>query len=129
MDPHAICLALNMFFEARDQGFEGMMMVADVTTARVEDTRFPDSICEVVWQRKQFSWTHDGLSDEPNTDTHHDRMAWALAQSAAESVLEGGLDLPGSGATHYHATSVQPYWAASKTKVGMVGDHVFYIWE
>ena len=57
MDPHALCLALNMFFEARDQDFEGMMMVADVTIERVEDKRFPDSICGVVWQRKQFSWT------------------------------------------------------------------------
>lgn len=130
MDPHAICLALNMFFEARDQGVEGMLMVADVTMERVADARYPDTICEVVWQRKQFSWTHDGLSDDPDRyDTHYDRMAWVTAKSLAEDVIDDRSNLPGSGATHYHAKRVSPDWASSLTLIGSVGDHVFYAWE
>ena len=52
-----------------------------------------------------------------------------MAQDIAESIIEGGVSLPSSGATHYHATSVQPYWADAYEKIGMVGDHVFYIWQ
>ena len=125
----AMCLALNMYFEARDQGPEGMLMVAEVTMNRVADTRFPDTVCDVVWQRKQFSWTHDGKSDKPDVSTYHNRKAWSDAQAIAGAVLEGTGATLGSGATHYHAISVSPFWASSMTPVGKVGDHVFYIWR
>ena len=133
MEPHVLCLALNMFFEAREQDpvkmMEGYLMVAEVTINRVEDRRYPDSICEVVWQPKQFSWTHDGLSDEPDTSTYHDRKAWEMATLIAEDVAYDPSALPNTGATHYHADYVSPSWASSLTPVGMVGDHIFYIWE
>ena len=57
------CGAQNIYFEAGSEPFEGMMAIADVTINRKKDTRWPDSICNVVWQDKQFSWTHDGKSD------------------------------------------------------------------
>jgi len=124
-----ICLALNMYFEARDQGIDGMMMVADVTITRTLDDRYPDTVCGVVWQRKQFSWTHDGMTDSPDTSTYHDREAWALARDLAAGVMEDDTVLPRTGATHYHADHVSPGWADTLTKVGMVGDHIFYVWE
>ena len=51
------CGAQNIYFEAGSEPFEGMMAIADVTINRKKDTRWPDSICNVVWQNKQFSWT------------------------------------------------------------------------
>jgi spore germination cell wall hydrolase CwlJ-like protein len=30
------------------------------------------------------------------------------------------------GSTHYHSTSVHPYWADSLTKVVTVDQHIFY---
>jgi len=30
------------------------------------------------------------------------------------------------GSTHYHATSVHPYWADSLTEVVTVDQHIFY---
>ena len=44
---------------------EGIKAVAEVIINRVNDDRYPDSICDVVWEPKQFSFTHDGLSDTP----------------------------------------------------------------
>ena len=44
------CLAMNMYHEARNQSFAGQLAVANVTMNRVNDERFPDTICEVVKQ-------------------------------------------------------------------------------
>src|SRR5210317_144981 len=60
------CLQQNIYFEARNQSINGQIAVAWVTLHRVDDPRYPNTICEVVWQRKQFSWTHDGKSGKPN---------------------------------------------------------------
>ena len=70
------CLAENVYFEARGQGQAGWVAVAQVTLNRVQDTRFPNTICEVVKQgltyesghpiknKCQFSWYCDGKSDK-----------------------------------------------------------------
>ena len=46
----AQCLALNVYHEARGQGTAGLFGVTSVVLNRVNDSRFPDSICEVVYQ-------------------------------------------------------------------------------
>jgi len=56
-DEDRYCLQQNIFFEARNQSTLGQAAVAWVTLNRVESTRYPDTICEVVWQKSQFSWT------------------------------------------------------------------------
>jgi len=68
------CLALNIYHEARGETFEGKLAVAAVTLNRVRHKRFPDGVCEVVWQPRQFSWTHDGKTDRP-----YNQKAWELA--------------------------------------------------
>jgi len=69
------CLAQNIYHEARSESTAGRMAVALVTLNRVNDKRFPDSICGVVKQTKyypsgnidlhscQFSWYCDGKPD------------------------------------------------------------------
>lgn len=125
----AMCLAQNMFFEARNEGPVGMMAVGVVTLNRVHSPKYPDNVCDVVWQRKQFSWTHDGKHDDPSRhNTHFDQQAWKDAQSIATQLLsldtlpETGLE----GATMYHADYVQPYWTTHFEPVKVVGSHIFY---
>ena len=57
------CGAQNVYFESQGEPGLGMVAVSQVVINRVKDKRWPDTICEVVWQNKQFSWTHDGKSD------------------------------------------------------------------
>ena len=45
-----MCLALNVYHEAKNQDVNGMFAVADVVMNRVEDHRYPNSVCEVVKQ-------------------------------------------------------------------------------
>lgn len=78
-DDDRIALACNIYFEARDESVEGMMAVVAVTLNRVDADKYPDTVREVVWQRKQFSWTHDGKVDRPRN-----RPSWLQALAIAE---------------------------------------------
>lgn len=117
-----MCLALNIYFEARDQDIDGQLMVAEVTMNRVASPDFPDTVCDVVWQPGAFSWTHDGKSDTPR-----DVQAFAESVLLANDVLHNRSILLDTKATFYHEKSVRPYWVDSVTQIGMVGDHIFYI--
>jgi spore germination cell wall hydrolase CwlJ-like protein len=49
-DRSAQCLAYNMYHEARGQGTAGIYAVSAVVLNRVNDRRFPNTVCEVVEQ-------------------------------------------------------------------------------
>ena len=139
------CMALNIYHEARNEPLSGKVAVADVVLNRVYDTRYPNSVCDVVKQGKrsnwhasmgrdvpvrnmcQFSWFCDGKDDEPREGT-----AWKNAKLIAKNFLTYG-EYRGitEGATHYHATYVDPSWASSEGMhmIGQIGEHIFYRWK
>ena len=141
---HAECLALNMYHEARGQGIAGELAVTAVVLNRVNDKRYPDTVCEVVeegptrasWQnpqvrypikhRCQFSWFCDGKSDAPRNKKIYNRM-YNLAGAILDNEISF-LDIT-DGATHYHADYVTPAWAKTKTGTVEIQDHIFYRWE
>ena len=116
-----MCLAIAIYYEARNQPIEGQIAVAEVILNRVDDSRYPDNVCGVVWERKQFSFTHDGRVENPQHEV------WFDIHLLAENILEDPeVYLLGHGATHYHADYVDPYWASELDLVGKIGDHIFY---
>ena len=138
------CLALNMYHEARGQGTAGELAVTTVVMNRVNDSRFPNTICGVVKQgptrpswkdpkilfpikhKCQFSWYCDGKSDKPRNKKTYKKML-----DFADAILSNKLlylDIT-DGATHYHADYVNPSWAKTKTKTVEIQDHIFYRWE
>jgi spore germination cell wall hydrolase CwlJ-like protein len=134
------CLALNIYWEARNQSFIAQVAVAEVTMNRVYDDRFPDTVCGVVKQgetykwnpnimvrnRCQFSWYCDGLSDEV---PEYDKEAWEQAMGISYGVFKNDIEPFLEGATHYHSYTVMPDWASTKTYVTRIEDHIFYRWE
>ena len=119
------CLVAAIFFEARDQPPLGQEMVAQVVMNRVAHPDFPDDVCSVVYERKQFSFTHDGLSDDPaDYPTYWDRRAQESVTELAQDYLMG--QTTGNTSTHYHTLSVGPVWRTHYTVDGIVGDHIFY---
>ena len=118
------CLAVNIYFEARSESAQGMLAVGLVTLNRVKSKRYPSTICKVVWQRKQFSWTHDGLSDTPRN-----RRAWKMSQAIARMVIEdyivASYDFT-KGALWYHANYVSPTWSKKGKPTTTIGAHIFY---
>jgi N-acetylmuramoyl-L-alanine amidase len=135
--PEVRCMALNIYYEARGSNLADRAGVADVVLNRVNDIRYPDTICEVVKQglqddngnmrrnKCQFSWYCDGKADNPQNQD-----LWVDAQTLAWTVVQNGKYRGlTEGATHYHATYVQPNWASSLQLVGRIGAHIFYRWE
>ena len=64
------CLAKNLYFEVGNQGTAGMLAVSSVVINRVNDDRFPNTMCKVIYQKRggvcQFSWYCDKKSDNPS---------------------------------------------------------------
>lgn len=117
-----LCLAQNIYFEARDQDLMGMMAVAEVTMNRVDAPNWPDDVCGVVWQDKQFSWTHDGKSDRMY-ELRPREISMQLAEAYVERRIESFFT---DGATHYHSQKVDPWWSGHYEKTTEIGTHVFY---
>ena len=132
-------MAFNIYHEANNQSMLGQIAVGQVVMNRVEDSRFPDTVCEVVKQavtykgtdkpvlhKCQFSWYCYGKKDEPN----YNSKSWSKALKYAVVVLGGDITLDFTdGATHYHATYVRPAWAKTKTRTTRIDRHIFYRWE
>lgn len=116
-----LCLALNVYWEARNQSVAGQVAVAQVTMNRVNSPDYPDDVCDVVYQHRQFSWYWDGKPDKP-LEPH----AWESALDVAGAVLDGATHKDLVGVTHYHAIYIQPYWADRLNRVVQIEDHVFY---
>ena len=145
----AVCLAQNMYFEARNQSWRGIIAVGMVTLNRVSDNRFPDVLCDVVKQgptskwwfktkgkivpirhKCQFSWYCDGKSDKiPKFDIELYNAIFVKAVRMIGAYNWGSLDDMTKGSTHYHADYVYPEWRAQKTKMIQIGNHIFYKWE
>ena len=132
------CLAQNIYFEAGNQPFSGKLAVANVVLNRVESTQFPNTICEVVYQAKefktswktgklipirglcQFSWFCDGYADEPQ-----DSVTWTESARIAEFAISSQIDIT-NGALYYHANYTTPYWAAHLERLVQIETHIFY---
>ena len=138
------CLALNIYWEARNQPVKGMLAVAMVTRNRVNDKRFPHTYCEVVYEgptrpswkdptvyypvknRCQFSWYCDGKADAVPVI---DEDLYFIIKTMAYKIYYNKVKDITYGATHYHADYVKPAWAKSKLKTITIANHIFYRWE
>jgi N-acetylmuramoyl-L-alanine amidase len=122
------CLALNIYFESRSEPLDGQLAVAGVTLNRVQNERFPNTICDVVKQgsearlhRCQFSWWCDGQIDQPK-----ELKAWRNAQQVARLFMVGVYNDPTDHALWYHADYVQPQWATTMQQTARIGHHLFF---
>ena len=149
----AQCLALNVYHEARGQGTAGLFGVTAVVLNRVNDSRFPNTICGVIYQgptreswktrihknlptedriyypikhKCQFSWYCDGKDDTPyNTEKYQEILDLIEAILYNEHPF---IDIT-DGALFYHADYVSPSWAKTKQRTTEINDHIFYRWD
>ena len=127
------CLANNIYHEARNQPLIGKLAVAQVTINRVKSSKFPDTICQVVYQAKlssngnpilkkcQFSWYCDGKSDA----IINKKLYEEIYKLAEDFLIATSIDIT-EGSTYYHSNKVKPYWAKHFTKIVTIEDHIFY---
>lgn len=113
------CLALNVYKEAANEPFRGKVAVAKVTLNRVKSYKFPDTLCKVVYQKGQFSWTTTRTHRVTNFQQYNESYKAALLAMEDPYILGENFD-----ATHFHNTKVNPRWKLKK--VAKIGSHIFY---
>ena len=146
------------FFLTNIDNIAGMAGVADVTFNRVVDSRYGNTVCDVIhhavyresWKTKKdpdlpdelrvynpvlhkcaFSWFCDG---KPDT-IPYGRENWIKAQMVAWNMyMNGEFRGISEGSTHYHATYAtfgQGDWRKDRGMqlVGRIGAHIFYRWN
>ncbi|MDF2799291.1 MAG: cell wall hydrolase [Devosia sp.] len=96
------CLMRAMYFESNRSSSEGMLAVGTVVMNRVNDPRYPKSVCGVVGQPKQFA---QGVLSRKMTDS-----GAILAAQTADQVMRGARHPGVRGAKHFHTAGLRfPY--------------------
>lgn len=119
------CLAENIYYEAGNQSLVGKIAVGHVTINRMNNPKYPKTICGVVNQRIDgvcmFSWK----CEEPRPIRN--QRAWKESQRVAHELLSRDkadfIDIT-EGATHFHSVRVKPGW--KHKPVTRIDDHIFY---
>jgi spore germination cell wall hydrolase CwlJ-like protein len=123
------CLALNIYREAGNEPFEGKVAVAQVTINRTQNPDFPNEICDVVYQKNnftgrivcQFSWYCDSTHrNRPINKELYDESYRVAKMVLLEDFRLESLDQ----ALYYHADYVNPNWGFKK--ITKIGQHIFY---
>lgn len=117
------CLAKNIYHEAGVENDDGKIMVGQVTLNRLDHARWGKSLCGVVYQRKQFSWTN---SDKLRKELPKGPL-WEASKRAATAVASGER-IPGlEKALFYHTDYIEaPDWADKRYLITQVGVHLVY---
>lgn len=116
------CMMCNCNHEAGIESEAGKLAVGKVVMTRVGMSSYPKTVCGVIYQRAQFSWT---LSSKVRSR----KVRGAAYQKCYKPVRES-LAFKGHYASHYHANYVRPRWRKGCRKVNKnqnpKGRHIFY---
>jgi spore germination cell wall hydrolase CwlJ-like protein len=121
------CLAEAIYFESRGEPLDGQIAVAEVVLNRVDDRRFPSSVCGVTRQGAgsgrgcQFSYACDGRPDVMKSAGARER-----SEKLAGVMLQGRPRTVTDGATYFHTRGVRPSWAGKMQRTASIGHHYFY---
>ena len=112
---------MNIYHEARGEPIQGQIAVGNVVINRIDHPNYPNTVCDVVYERKQFSWYSDGKSD-----TVHNMLAFKEAAEISLMLLAGYINDNTDGATHYYNPyKVTPKWASVYDYQIQYANHIF----
>lgn len=114
------CMAEALYHEARGEGTRGQAAVAEVILNRVDSRRFPATVCGVINQRSQFSYTIGGPKPIRN------KAAFRRVTEVARAALSGAPRSLTGGATYFHTPAVRPSWSKRFHRTVRIGGHIFY---
>lgn len=132
IDIAILCMALNIYWEARSEPLQGQHYVAQVTFNRAD--RDPAKVCEVVFKPYQFSWANPLTTSDQiqRASIAHrfipkEKKAWWMAKDIARWTVKGYIPDVTGGATHFHTNYIRkPRWARGMRHLASVGAHHFY---
>lgn len=108
-----LCLALNIYYEARGEPEIGQIAVAHVTQNRVNKNN--SNICKEVFKKNQFSWTRKSYTIPKSSD-----KAWQKSLSIAKSFNQHPD--PTQGCLYFSGREV----TLNKRHFKKIGNHRFF---
>lgn len=126
------CMTCNLYYEARSEGEDAIRMVAEVVLNRVKSKNYANTVCGVVWENRQFSWTIGISSHIPK-----DKEALKKVQKVAKEALIN-YEIPGSFPApykvdprllYYHDVSIATptSWVRKFEKFNRIDDFIFFL--
>lgn len=114
-DEQIMLLSKLVAGEARGESYEGQIAVAAVVINRVKDSRFPDSLEGVIYQKNAFSVVKNGtIYAEPTSSTYR----------AAQEALYGSD--PTNNAIYFWNPDISTCnWINTLNPYLRIGNHVF----
>lgn len=103
--------------EAGGEDTEGKALVMLVVLNRVLDDKFPDTVRDVIYQKRQFSPVGDGIFDETEPD--------ADCLAALDMIMLERWD-ESNGATYFESRSKSTWHSANLDFIFRHGKHYFY---
>lgn len=121
------CLATTVYLEARNQSELGQRAVAEVALRRLDNSRWGDTLCEVVTAPRQFAPTLLPADYElHNLKAWNRAVAIALRAQAEWNMPRADRRFVVPGADHFVVRAqAAPDWAQG-VPVATIGDHTFY---
>ena len=110
------CLSKAAYFEAKSESDAGMLAVIHTTLNRVKDVRFPKTVCGVVYQPSQYSWTkHNPKIKE--------KEQYERAKRLSQEVVDGKHKDNTRNALYFNSLHQRPRGTICTTRIG---GHSFY---
>ncbi len=114
------CMACNIYFEARNQSYDGMVAVGMSVVTRQFNHNFPPTACGVIYQKAQYSWTAMSESDRRMVDG--DRQMTEILSAAKDALCSE----PGTWSNYLNpAAATDLSWYDECRDKTRIGDHVF----
>ncbi|MEN6543285.1 cell wall hydrolase [Parvibaculum sp.] len=120
------CLVAVMYYEAHGEGEKGMEAVGHVVLNRLHERPEGTTVCDVVYEKKQFGWTRRisrkkvAIGKTP---------AWKSAAQLADRLIAGYSEDKTRGATAFYSVfefrDGPPEWVENDEKAVQIGNHVF----
>lgn len=115
-DADLLLLAKITMVEAGHETYEGQLALANVILNRVKDSRFPDSIRDVIYSGRQFPPAHNGLLDKSKPNK--------TALRAAKDALNGKNNIGNAIYFFNPKISKGSFWS-SLDVIETIGHHSF----
>jgi Cell wall hydrolyses involved in spore germination len=110
-------LARIIYAEARGEDLEGQVAVGAVVLNRLKSPQFPNTIKEVIYQRRAFTAVDDKqIHLQPNEKAY---------QAAKEAVR--GKDPTGGAIFYYNPKTAKDNWIKSRPVIKQIGNHNFSV--
>lgn len=108
-------LARLVHAEAKGEPFKGKVAVAEVVLNRVQNKKFPDTVKEVIYQKRQFDPVSNGQINKP---------AGADAKEAVEEAIRTDKKVT-NALFFYNPDIATDTWIRKRAVIAKIGRHVF----